>query len=122
MPEQVAEQFETFGGRTVVITGGASGIGLATARMVIDRGGSVILIGRSFDSLNAARHELGPAASIVPLDVTDENAVRAAFADIHRIDHLVTGPPEPFAVVSSISIPAVPANYSKSSSGGTTIA
>jgi hypothetical protein len=40
MPQQVVDQFEAFGGQTVVITGGTSGIGLATARMVIDRGGT----------------------------------------------------------------------------------
>jgi NAD(P)-dependent dehydrogenase (short-subunit alcohol dehydrogenase family) len=91
VPEKVADYFETFGGRTVVITGGASGIGLATARMVVDRGGSAVLIGRSLDTLKAAREELGPAASIVPLDVTDEDAVRAAFADIECVNHLVTG-------------------------------
>jgi NADP-dependent 3-hydroxy acid dehydrogenase YdfG len=54
MPQRVADDFGTFGGRTVVITGGASGIGLATARMVVDRGGSVILMGRSPERLKAA--------------------------------------------------------------------
>jgi NAD(P)-dependent dehydrogenase (short-subunit alcohol dehydrogenase family) len=51
----------------------------------------VVLIGRSLDMLKAAQEELGPAAYIVPLDVTDEDAVRAAFADIECVDHLVTG-------------------------------
>jgi NAD(P)-dependent dehydrogenase (short-subunit alcohol dehydrogenase family) len=63
MPQQAADDFETFGGRTVVITGGAPGIGLATARMVVDRGGSVILMGRSPERLKAAREALGSAAS-----------------------------------------------------------
>jgi NAD(P)-dependent dehydrogenase (short-subunit alcohol dehydrogenase family) len=90
MPQQVADDFETFRGRTVVITGGASGIGLATARMVVDCGGSVILMGRSPERLKAAREELGSAASTIQLDVTDEDAVRTAFAGIDRVDHLVT--------------------------------
>jgi NAD(P)-dependent dehydrogenase (short-subunit alcohol dehydrogenase family) len=90
MPQQAADDFETFGGRTVVITGGAPGIGLATARMVVDRGGSVILMGRSPERLKAAREALGSAASTIQLDVTDEDAVRTAFADIDRVDHLVT--------------------------------
>ena len=34
MSKRFADDFDAFGGRTVVITGGASGIGLATARMV----------------------------------------------------------------------------------------
>jgi NADP-dependent 3-hydroxy acid dehydrogenase YdfG len=58
MPQQVADDFEAFGGRTVVITGGASGIGLATARMIVDRGGSVMLMGRSPERLKAAREAL----------------------------------------------------------------
>ena len=90
MPQQIADDFEAFAGRTVVITGGASGIGLATARMVVNRGGSVILMGRSPERLKAAREALGSAASTIQLDVTDEDAVRTAFADIDRVDHLVT--------------------------------
>jgi NAD(P)-dependent dehydrogenase (short-subunit alcohol dehydrogenase family) len=90
MSQRIADDLEAFGGRTVVITGGASGNGLATARMVVDRGGSVILMGRSLDRLKAAQAELGAAASTAELDVTDEDAVRRAFAGIRRIDHLIT--------------------------------
>jgi len=60
MSQRIADDLDAFGGRTVVITGGASGIGLATARMVVDRGGRVILMGRSPERLKAAREELGP--------------------------------------------------------------
>jgi NAD(P)-dependent dehydrogenase (short-subunit alcohol dehydrogenase family) len=81
---------ETFRDRVVVVTGGGSGIGLATAQMVADQGGSVILMGRSAETLRRAADEIGPGASIQPLDVTDEKAVERAFAGIGRIDHLVT--------------------------------
>ena len=47
MSQRITDDLDAFGGHTVVITGGASGIGLATARMVVDRGGRVILMGRS---------------------------------------------------------------------------
>jgi NAD(P)-dependent dehydrogenase (short-subunit alcohol dehydrogenase family) len=90
MSLRIVDDLEAFGGRTVVITGGASGIGLATARMVVDCGGSVILMGRSLDRLKAAQAELGPAASTAELDVTDEDAVRRAFTGIERVDHLIT--------------------------------
>jgi len=82
MSQQIADDLDAFGGRTVVITGGASGIGLATARMVVDRGGGVILMGRSLDKLKAAQAELGAAAATAELDVTDEDAVRRAFTGI----------------------------------------
>jgi NAD(P)-dependent dehydrogenase (short-subunit alcohol dehydrogenase family) len=88
--KRFANQAESFGGRTVVITGGTSGIGLATAREVIGRGGNVILMGRTSERLTAARKALGSTASTVQVDVTDEDALKTAFANIDRIDHLVT--------------------------------
>ena len=90
MSQRIADDLDAFGGRTVVITGGASGIGFATARMVVDRGGRVILMGRSLARLKAARAELGAAAATIELDVTDEDAVRRAVTGIERIDHLIT--------------------------------
>lgn len=47
-------------------------------------------MGRSPERLKAAREALGSAASTIQLDVTDEDAVRTAFADIDRVDQLVT--------------------------------
>ena len=70
MSQRITDNRDTFGGRTVVITGGASGIGLATARMVVDRGGRVVLMGRSLGRLKAAQAELGAAAATTELDVT----------------------------------------------------
>ena len=90
MSQRITDDRDAFGGRTVVITGGASGIGLATARMVVDRGGRVILMGRSLARLKAARAELGAAAATIELDVTDEDAVRRTVTSIKRIDHLIT--------------------------------
>src|SRR5262249_54039137 len=90
MSQQIADDLEAFRGRTVVITGGASGIGLATARRVVHLGGSAILMGRSQERLNAAQAELGAAAATAELDVTDEDAVRRAFIGIERVDHLIT--------------------------------
>src|SRR5262249_40471985 len=90
MSQRITDERDAFGGRTVVIAGGASGIGLATARMVVDRGGRVILMGRSLGRLKAAQAELGAAAATTELDVTDEDAVRRAVTGIERIDHLIT--------------------------------
>ena len=90
MSQRITDERDAFGGRTVVITGGASGIGLATARMIVDRGGRVILMGRSLGRLKAAQAELGAAAATIELDVTDEDAVRRAVTGIERIDHLIT--------------------------------
>jgi NAD(P)-dependent dehydrogenase (short-subunit alcohol dehydrogenase family) len=90
MVSQTNRGRQSLQGRTFVITGGSSGIGLATAREVIALGGRVALVGRSSDRLKRACQELGEAASAIQLDVTDEHAVEEAFGKIGRIDHLVT--------------------------------
>jgi NAD(P)-dependent dehydrogenase (short-subunit alcohol dehydrogenase family) len=90
MASQTNRGLQSLQNRTVVITGGSSGIGLATAREVIALGGRVVLAGRSEDKLERACQELGPDARAIQLDVTDERAVKEAFQRIERIDHLVT--------------------------------
>lgn len=67
-------------GRIAVVTGGASGIGLATAGVLIDRGWRVVIsdINATANAESAAR--IG--AESVPFDVTKEVDTEAAFADI----------------------------------------
>jgi NAD(P)-dependent dehydrogenase (short-subunit alcohol dehydrogenase family) len=63
-------------GRVALVTGGASGIGLATAGVLIERGWRVVISDANRDA--AARIGAEP----VPFDVTDEHATGAAVADI----------------------------------------
>ena len=74
----------------VVITGGGTGIGLATARLAAARGASVVLLGRRESKLQGAVEAIGAAASHRVLDVTDADAVTRAFKAIGPFDHLVT--------------------------------
>jgi NAD(P)-dependent dehydrogenase (short-subunit alcohol dehydrogenase family) len=68
-------------GKVAVITGGESGIGLATARLFVAEGARVHLAGLSRDRLAAAAAELGAwAISWSVTDVTVEDQVRAALA------------------------------------------
>ncbi len=64
--------------KVAFITGGASGLGLATARNFVAAGCKVMLFDRNEEALNAARAELGDAAAIFAGDVTDEASVQAA--------------------------------------------
>ena len=85
---------ERFTDRVVLITGGASGIGLATARRLIAEGARVMLQDRDEPGLRSAVAELGsPARSFVG-DVGDagsmEAAVAATLAEFGRLDVLVT--------------------------------
>jgi NAD(P)-dependent dehydrogenase (short-subunit alcohol dehydrogenase family) len=58
-----------------VITGGASGLGLATAKRLLDRGASVLVIDLKGEEVVA---ELGPRAKFVQANVTDPESVSAA--------------------------------------------
>jgi NAD(P)-dependent dehydrogenase (short-subunit alcohol dehydrogenase family) len=58
-----------------VVTGGASGLGLATTKRLLDAGGSVVVIDLKGEDVVA---ELGPRAKFVAADVTDEAGVSAA--------------------------------------------
>jgi len=72
----------------VVITGASAGVGRATARAFGKRGAKVGLIARGKEGLEAAKREIeeaGGEAIVLPLDVTDENAVEQAAADVERV-------------------------------------
>jgi NAD(P)-dependent dehydrogenase (short-subunit alcohol dehydrogenase family) len=78
-------------GKTAVVTGGTSGIGLATARLLGERGARVLVTGRTPASLEKARATLGPEAIVVESDAVsgiDALAERAA-ADLGTVDLLV---------------------------------
>ncbi|XPP26374.1 MAG: SDR family NAD(P)-dependent oxidoreductase [Leucobacter sp.] len=66
--------------RTVLITGGAGGIGQAIARAFLTAGDEVVLADRDGDAVSAVAAELGAQALI--LDISDTAAVQAAFADL----------------------------------------
>ena len=79
-------------GRVAVITGGAGGIGLATARRMLDSGARVALWDREQGALDDAVRTLDAGAAFV-VDVTDEASVDRATAAVAerfgRIDILV---------------------------------
>jgi NAD(P)-dependent dehydrogenase (short-subunit alcohol dehydrogenase family) len=80
-------------GRTALITGGSSGIGLATAAQFIAEGARVIITGRRASALDAAQRELGDDAIAVPADAADfddlDRLVVEAERMLGRIDIIV---------------------------------
>jgi NAD(P)-dependent dehydrogenase (short-subunit alcohol dehydrogenase family) len=76
--------------KTALITGGNSGIGLATARLFVAEGARVAITGRNQATLEAAAKELGPNALAVVADATDiaatENAVAQAVKAFGKLD------------------------------------
>ena len=67
-------------GKTALITGGNSGIGLATARTFIQHGARVAITGRNQETLDQAVAELGPNATAYRADLMDAGATEAAIA------------------------------------------
>jgi 3-oxoacyl-[acyl-carrier protein] reductase len=78
--------------RTVVISGGGTGIGLATARTFTRHGDQVVLIGRRADVLERAAAEM-PGAVACPADLTDpaqvDRAARFVCQEFGAVDVLV---------------------------------
>ena len=72
----------------VVILGGSTGIGFATARAAIAEGARVTIAGRSAEKLKLAKAALGSAADTAVLDVNEESAVRDFFQTRDGIDHI----------------------------------
>jgi NAD(P)-dependent dehydrogenase (short-subunit alcohol dehydrogenase family) len=65
-------------GRTFVVTGGASGLGGATSRMLAAAGGNVVILDVAVEAGQRMAAELGPRAHFRRADVTSEGDVRAA--------------------------------------------
>lgn len=73
-----------FTGKVVLVTGGASGIGLQIAREFVGAGATVVLAGRSQERLDTALVELGPSATGVRADIGDAGQVSELVGGIIR--------------------------------------
>ncbi|MCV2352615.1 SDR family oxidoreductase [Paucibacter sp. B2R-40] len=58
----------TFTGRKLLVVGGSSGIGLETARLVLEQGGRVVLLGHRAEKLEAARRTLAELGEVTTLN------------------------------------------------------
>ena len=73
----------------IVIIGGTSGIGLATARRFATQSAAVTIVGRDRSKLDMALEGLGSSVQGEVADAADRSALDALFARIDPIDHLV---------------------------------
>jgi len=68
-------------GKKVIVTGGASGIGQATACRFLEEGCAVCVIDRSADARSRVERELPQLSGVIAADVSNFDEVRAAFAE-----------------------------------------
>ena len=74
-------------GKKVVVVGGSSGIGLATAELAKREGADVIVASRNVDRLDAVANRLNAIA--IPADVTSDDSVADLFRRCGPVDHVV---------------------------------
>lgn len=94
--------------KIAIITGGSSGIGLATARLFIAEGANVVITGRSQSTLDAALAELGERATAIRSDVTSLEDLDRLFAYVRknfgRVDVLFANAGiAPFALIEAVT-------------------
>jgi NAD(P)-dependent dehydrogenase (short-subunit alcohol dehydrogenase family) len=75
--------------KTVVVIGGASGIGLAVAEAALADGARVVIGSSNAERVQAAAARLGAGATGIVVDVRDEASVASFFEQIGAFDHLV---------------------------------
>lgn len=68
--------------KVAVITGGTTGIGLATAKRFLDEGATVVATGTNPETLKAARSALNGLAEVVASDAASEQDIRSLFAGV----------------------------------------
>ena len=96
---------DRFKGRAAIVTGGASGLGLETAKRLTAEGAKVSLWDMNSDTLAKAKTETGAAHSVT-LDISDPDAVAKAAKDtqaaLGRIDILVNS-----AGITGMTVPLI---------------
>lgn len=73
-----------FSNKTILVTGGNSGIGYAVAKQIINEGGKVIITGRDQESLRRAQMELGPNSEAIRSDSGNLKDITALFDQVKQ--------------------------------------
>ena len=75
--------------RRVLVTGGASGIGEATVRVLAAAGAETVIADLNLEAAQKLAAEVGGGAMALQMDIADPGSVESAFATLDRLDGLV---------------------------------
>jgi NAD(P)-dependent dehydrogenase (short-subunit alcohol dehydrogenase family) len=85
-------------GKSIVVIGGTTGIGLSAARAFVEAGARVVVVGRNAESCAAARAQLGKEGRVLSADATDPKTAPQAideadrvFGGLHGLYHVAGG-------------------------------
>lgn len=73
-----------FSGKTILITGGTSGMGLASAKRIIAEGGAAIVTGLNDEHMQHAKQELPDRTTIIKNDAADPSAAEALAETVQK--------------------------------------
>lgn len=77
-------KYEELRGKRVIVTGGASGIGLATARRFVEEGSKVVVFDINEAALEKVKGEVPGLCGTAAVDVSSEDSVKAGFETADR--------------------------------------
>jgi NAD(P)-dependent dehydrogenase (short-subunit alcohol dehydrogenase family) len=101
-----------FANQSILIVGGSSGIGLATAKLAASLGGEVTIASRTADKVNAAKTSIGVNVAGRVIDVTSDSNVEDFFSDDTTWDHVVvTGSQVKIAPVRELTLETARASF-----------
>jgi len=76
--------------KKIIVIGGSSGMGLATAKAAATEGARVIIASRSEEKLRQAKAQVQGSVEAFTVNVMDEGSVKAFFERVGEFDHLTT--------------------------------
>jgi NAD(P)-dependent dehydrogenase (short-subunit alcohol dehydrogenase family) len=88
----------------VLIVGGSSGIGLATARLLSGRGAKIAIAGRSAERLEDAAAQFSVPPRTIVVDIENANSIGGLAAELDHLDHLIL-PGSSAAVGNFLDVP-----------------